>query len=165
MLLIICEGVDNTGKTTLCNKLVEAFNLEYKHNSKPQTDNPFQEYDDMIADIKVDTVIDRAYLSEYVYSKLWRGGCKVTAKQFEELDLHCLFRFKHVFVIHATAPLEIIKARCIQENEQLLKLDQIQQCAEWFDEIVDRCTLDKIKYDSSTQSPDDIVKIIKSLIE
>lgn len=161
MLLIICEGCDNTGKSTLAKKLVEEFNLDYIHNSKPQTNDPFQEYSDMIDGIRKDTVIDRAYLSEYVYSKLWRGGCVITTKQFEELDLQCQMKFEHVFLIHATAPLEVIKERCIAEKEELLKLDQVAQCAEWFKEIVGRCGLITIKYDSSYQEPSEVVNQIK----
>lgn len=161
MLVVFIEGVDNTGKTTLANKLAEAFELEYKHNSKPQTDDPFQEYHDMIDGIRKSTVIDRAYLSEYVYSKLWRGGCKITAKQFEELDLQCQLKFRNVILIHATAPIDVIKERCVREKEELLKLDQVQQCAEWFDEIVGRCTLETIKYDSSKQSPEEIVEEVR----
>lgn len=164
MLVIFIEGVDNTGKTTLANKLVEVFGLDYKHNSKPQTDDPYQEYSDMIDGIRKDTVIDRAYLSEYVYSKLWRGGCVITTKQFEELDLQCQLRFEHVILIHATAPLEVIKERCVTEKEQLLKLDQVSQCAEWFEEIIGRCNLVTLKYDSSYQTPDEMVTKIKNLI-
>lgn len=164
MLVIWIEGCDNTGKTTLAKKLAEAFNLDYTHCAKPKTDNPFLEYSDMIDSIQKNSVFDRGYLGEFVYSNLWRGGCKITPKQFEELDLACHMKFQYTILIHATAPIEVIKDRCVKEKEELLKLDQVQKCAELFEEVVGRCSLPKIVYDSSVQTPEDIVAQVKAFI-
>lgn len=165
MICILIEGVDNTGKTTLANKLASEFNLEYTHCSKPKTDNPFDEYADLINSIRKDSVFDRAFLGEFVYSQLWRDGCSISLKQFQELELMCQMKFEYVILIHATAPIEVIKQRCIEQSEELLKQDQVEKCAELFKEIIDNSTLDKIIYDSSRQTPDDIVNKIKQIIK
>jgi thymidylate kinase len=164
MLVIWIEGTDNTGKTTLAKELAQAFNLDYTHCAKPKTDNPFIEYSDMIDAIDRNSVFDRGYLGEFVYSNLWRGGCKITSKQFEELDLACHLKFQYVILIHATAPIELIRQRCIKEKEDLLQLDQIEKCSALFQEIVGRCSLPKIVYDSSSQTPQDIVHQIRKMI-
>lgn len=164
MLVIFIEGVDRTGKTTLANKLAEAFDLDYTHCSKPKTDNPFIEYSDTIDSIQKNSVFDRGYLGEFVYANLWRGGCNITAKQFEELDLACHFKFQYVILIHATAPIEVIKERCIKDGEDLLKLEDIKKCSDLFQEIVDRCSLPKIVYDSSSQTPEDIIAQVRALV-
>jgi thymidylate kinase len=165
MLVVWIEGTDNTGKTTLAKRLAEEFNLDYTHCAKPKTDNPFNEYADMIDSIREDSVFDRGYLGEFVYSQLWRGGCSISLKQFAELDLQCMMKFEHAILIHATAPFEVIKERCIDQKEELLKLDQIQKCQALFEEIVGHCQLPKIVYDSSVETPEDIIQKIKALIQ
>lgn len=165
MIVIWIEGTDNTGKTTLAKALAEAFNLDYTHCAKPKTDNPFEEYSLMIDSIRKDSVFDRGYLGEFVYSQLWRGGCTISLKQFSELDLQCMMKFEHVILVHATAPLEVIKERCIDQKEELLKLDQVARCQSLFEEIVDHCQLPRIVYDSSVESPEDVIRKIKNLIQ
>jgi archaellum biogenesis ATPase FlaH len=164
MICIWVEGTDNTGKTTLCKRLAEEFGLVYTHCSKPSTDNPFEEYADLINSIRDNSVFDRGFLGEYVYSQLWRGGCSISLKQFQELELMCQLKFREVILIHATAPLEVIRERCIDQKEELLKLDQIERCSELFQEIVDNSTLDKILYDSSVETPEDVISKIKQII-
>lgn len=165
MIVIFIEGVDNSGKTTLAKQLASAFNLNYHHNSKPKTNNPYLEYEQMLDEVKTSTVFDRCYLGEYVYSNLWRGGCSITEKQFADLDLMCLMKFEHVFLIHASAPHDIIKQRCIDNNEQLLKLDEIENCIHLYDNIISKSTLQKIKYNSHYQTPEEIIQQIQDLMK
>jgi hypothetical protein len=51
-----------------------------------------------------------------------------------------------------------------EKKEELLKLDQIERCSELFQEIVDNSTLDKILYDSSVETPEDVISKIKQII-
>lgn len=156
-MLIIIEGPDNTGKTTLARRLQDVFSLEYIHCSKPKTDNPFQEYCDLIEGIQKPTVIDRAHLGEYVYSQLWRGGCTITEKQFEYLDLMCMDKFNYVIVIHAQAPNDIILERCKKNDEKLLLPHQIEHCSELFKDIVSKTQIPVINYFSHLQAVEEFV--------
>jgi len=159
-MLIIIEGPDNTGKTTLARHLQEVFTLDYIHCSKPKTDNPFQEYLSMFSDLNVPTVIDRAHLGEYVYSKLWRDGCSITDKQFKLLDLEAMSRFEYTIIIHAQAPNEIILERCKNNNEKLLKPEQINRCSELFHEIFQKTDIPAINYLSHIDTPESIVELL-----
>jgi adenylate kinase family enzyme len=155
-MLIIIEGPDNTGKSTLARHLQEVFSLDYIHCSKPKTDNPFNEYMEMFSNIRVPTVIDRAHLGEYVYSKLWRDGCSITDKQFELIDLEAMSRFEYTIVIYAQAPNHIILDRCIKEKEKLLKPEQISECSFLFDQIIEKTKIPVINYFSHIDTPESI---------
>jgi len=156
MIVIFLEGTDKSGKSTLAKKLADTFKLEYRHCSKPQTDNPFLEYVNMINSITKPTIFDRSYLGEYVYSQLWRGGLSMNSNQFDILDAMCKTKFK-TLAIHAEAPLHIIKDRCISDKEDLLQLDQIDKCQILFREIMSQTKLPVLNYYSHTQQPSDIV--------
>lgn len=159
MIVIFLDGTDKSGKSTLAKALSENFNLEYRHCSKPKTDNPYLEYVEMIKSIKVPTVFDRGYLGEFVYSQLWRGGLSMKMDEFHQLDDLCKAQFGwKTIVIHAEAPLHIIKQRCISEKEDLLQLDQIQKCQELFREIMYHTKLPVLNYYSHTQNPTDIIE-------
>lgn len=159
MIVIFVEGTDKAGKSTLCRQLAENFNLEYRHCSKPKTDNPYLEYVELIKSVKVPTVFDRGYLGEFVYSQLWRGGLSMKMDEFHKLDDLCKVQFGwKTIAIHAEAPIEIIKQRCIQEKEDLLQLDQIAQCQSLFRDIMHHTKLPVINYFSHTQNPADIIE-------
>lgn len=159
-MLIIIEGPDNTGKTTLALHLAEIFGLEYKHCSKPKSDSPFHEYIEMFKDIKVPTVIDRAHLGEFVYSQLWRDGCSITEKQFKLIDLEAMSRFEYTIVIHAQAPDDVISERCIKEKEDLLQQSQIVRCSELFREITAKTQIPIVNYYSNIEKPEDISRTL-----
>lgn len=157
-MLIIIEGPDNTGKTRLARHLQEVFSLEYIHCSKPKTDNPYVEYCELADSIKKPTVIDRAHLGEYVYSKLWREGCSISEKKFQDLDLKFMEVFQYVVVIHAQAPNDVILERCKKNNEKLLMPDQIEKCANLFHEIISKTDIPVVNYYSHIDKPEDIAE-------
>ena len=125
MIRIMIEGTDRTGKTTLAKALVEAFGLNYIHCSKPKTDDPFQEYMEMLINTTQSTVFDRSYLGEFAYSNLWRGGCKLTFQDFNALDI-CTLKDSKTIIIHATADLEVINSRIGRiEKKAITKLQKL----------------------------------------
>ncbi len=97
--LIIIEGLDNTGKSTLINRLSSLLNkikvntkIKIIHLTKPPkdlkdmsySDYAHKYYDDLIKEIslyKYDNydyiILDRAWLSEYVYGYLYRNREKL----------------------------------------------------------------------------------------
>lgn len=164
MIKIFIEGPDNSGKTTLAKALVEEFNLDYRHCSKPKTDDPFTEYMNMIMNTEQSTVFDRGYLGEFVYSNLWRGGCKLDFKDFQALD-RCALRDSKTIIIHATADFSCIRERCIDQKEELLQLDQIVDCMNLFDLIIERTLCPVIKYNSSVQKPEEIVELLRHFMD
>jgi thymidylate kinase len=162
-MIVIIEGCDRTGKSTLAAKIAEAIKGEVIHCGKPKTDDPYSEYLGMLAELPSykNFVFDRFYLGEYVYSQLWRNGCAITPREFHSLDV-IASSLHRAIVIHAYADQQIILDRCAKEGEDLLKPVEIQRCQELFNDIINHTNLPVISYDSGNQSPDDIVKIVKA---
>lgn len=164
-MLIFIEGTDRTGKSTLAKMLANYLVCLYEHCSKPRTNDPYREYENMLKKAKgfISLVYDRGYLGEYVYSRLWRGGCKITDEQFKSLDRLAIQQ--NAILIHAFAPDEVILERCKQVGEELLKPEQIQKCSSLFEEIASKTLLPVYKYDSSKYTPEQFFEQIKPVID
>ena len=91
MKVVIIEGPDNTGKTTVIHELMEQYdNVYYMHATKPEEADPIKcaleqekSFKYMIDNIKTITqaragvqliILDRSWVGEYVYGCLYRGN-------------------------------------------------------------------------------------------
>ena len=159
-MIIIVEGTDKSGKSTLCKHLAEKFNLKSIHCSKPQTNDPYTEYKEMIEKVEDNTIFDRSFLGEYVYANVWRGGCKITFDQFNEIERILIKKGILSIVVYAEAPINTIADRFISEKEEFAKVEEIKTYQEHFNTIIKNCTLPVIRYNSFYQCPQDISEII-----
>lgn len=88
---IIVIGMDNTGKTTLCDKLAEKLNYEHVKSPGPQLTK--QEMLDWMNEqlSKENVIIERfPFFEEMVYGKILRGKSKFTFRN-KINDRDCLF--------------------------------------------------------------------------
>ena len=91
MKLVIIEGLDNTGKTTVIHELMQRYNnVHYIHATKPEIDDPVlcalhqqDVFAKMVSNIQevfcnvpsTDLIIlDRSWIGEYVYGCMYRGN-------------------------------------------------------------------------------------------
>lgn len=85
-LVYIVEGADCTGKTTLCQKLADAFNIPYVHltyyEDEEKMHEQFQSVIDRINNNE-SLVIDRFVLSNIIYGEVFQNG--KTVKDFERM--------------------------------------------------------------------------------
>jgi predicted ATPase len=83
-MIIILEGPDGSGKTTLAKKLVSQTGFKYIHKSYPKTqeemDNMTQDYLDLI-NTGDNMIIDRSWYSEIVYGPILRSRSNVSQEQ------------------------------------------------------------------------------------
>lgn len=86
-VLIIVEGPDHSGKTRLCNHLIEKYRFNYYHCGVQK--NIKEYHDDVIKlafnDIKKynsNFIIDRMHLSEEVYGNIFRNGSSYDWKTY-----------------------------------------------------------------------------------
>lgn len=108
-MIIIVEGIDRVGKTTLCNKLHEEFNIPiYKHNGiipYNKMDN-FEETDKMIY-VKefieltnISLIFDRFHLTDFVYGELERNYDIINAKNNFKIIDDAISELDDVFLIY-----------------------------------------------------------------
>lgn len=91
MKLVIIEGLDNTGKTTVIHELMQRYNnVYYIHATKPDITDPVlcalhqqKAFSEMVSNIlaiycnipSTDLIIlDRSWVGEYVYGCMYRGN-------------------------------------------------------------------------------------------
>lgn len=81
--LILLEGPDGSGKTTLANHFIEKHGAEYFHCTwSPQLENDMYNYITMTLEAAISAskgnlvVLDRNWISEFVYADVYRGGSK-----------------------------------------------------------------------------------------
>jgi thymidylate kinase len=79
-MIVIVEGIDRTGKTTLCKELEKKGFLYIKDNSKraktqEEEDAKLATYTSVICGlgVKRNVVVDRMHATEYVYGQVERG--------------------------------------------------------------------------------------------
>ena len=81
-MVVLVEGPDGSGKTTLCNVFINKYGFTYIHLG-PQVDIE-ETYKNLISQLKGDVVIDRAILSNEVYSEVY-GGTRLSDKKYAEM--------------------------------------------------------------------------------
>ena len=108
-MIIIVEGIDRVGKTTLCNKLKEEFGIPVLHhesiisNNKKDNEN---ETDKSLLTLEVcnitnsSIILDRFHLSDFVYGMLERNyNIDSAIDHFKMID-NMLTEMKDVFLIY-----------------------------------------------------------------
>lgn len=88
-MIIVIEGVDGSGKTTLANQISSQAGFEVIHRSKPETNeerlNMLQMYRAIIASGK-DIILDRSWYSEVVYGQVMRDISFISIEQMKQLE-------------------------------------------------------------------------------
>ena len=83
--MIIIEGMDKTGKTTLAEALALRMRRQIAAFGVPPID-VFEYHSTGVERAGRSAIIDRLHWSEYAYGKTYRAGCGYTAERWAELE-------------------------------------------------------------------------------
>lgn len=121
-MLIILEGPDGAGKTTLAEKIAKSSKYMLLHRSKPKTEeekqNMMAEYLQVIRSGK-NMIFDRCWYSEMVYGRIMRDDSCITYPEMYELErllLKC-----GAILIYCTDKPETLWKRCGDRGEDYIK--------------------------------------------
>lgn len=142
-MLIIIEGADKAGKTTLGQEIASKFGYEYRHFGKPGP-NPAQEYAEALLSVNTPQVWDRGFIGELVYGPLLRG--RNTIDPFRLLILERLARSKGAILIHANPDLAVVKRRYDEEGDPLITANENVIAYNKFQELANATSLMKFEY-------------------
>ena len=157
--MIIIEGPDCSGKSTLINQLKNELKWDAKslhHKESNQFSRYLNEYagNDLI-------VFDRSHFSEIVYSILWRGGNPFSKEEQKILDSFCI---EKVLIIFACPSAKVLKKRYSERDyDQQIKYGELEKSRKLFCEVLK--DIPKIVYESKNyEELDKLVKKIKMVV-
>lgn len=122
MSLIVLEGIDGSGKTTLANILSQVLNAEVIHATR-ETPNDWDWFSGIMDKAKTKNIImDRAFWGQFAYQKP-----SERALSFEQLhDLEHSLAVEGGKLIYVTANKEDIESRLASRSEKLsLPLEEL----------------------------------------
>ena len=123
---LILEGCDGTGKTTLSRQIAEENGLNLiKLNNHAKND-----VENHLKMLKVDNyVMDRSFISEWVYESLGNDGDKLAFSTVELLIDYCKHLDIQIIVLRQPTDvlLERLKERGDEEDWLLENLEEIQE--------------------------------------
>lgn len=160
-MIIIVEGPNGVGKTTLCETLKDRYGLEYMKEEKPNEPG-FPYYLKKALSYKHDIVFDRYLLGEYVYPKLFNDGRK-PLENWEQRAIERVLQVKNTFLIYANVD-KPTKLKIFEERgEDLVDASMVDDESDYFDEAYRKSILPKITYNFKKDDLEDVYKQIDKI--
>ena len=138
--MLIVEGSDCVGKTTLCNELIKQLNgrgypvIPQHFGLLPSNWNY---YDDYLPFMNTRTAMDRFIMSEVVYGHVIRNGTKLTPELYRRLDAH--LRLQGSVTVVVTADDDWLRRQLrakIASRQEAFNIDQIVAVNHAFRDLV-----------------------------
>ncbi len=158
-MIIIVEGPDGAGKSTLIDQLLKSYpGSSYKHFSNPKTDEEAFGYWKVYAEAIEETdptkvtVFDRSWYSDVVYGPIFRNRLEMDAMHVKMLEALVLTRGGG-HVIYCTAPVNVLWSRCQKRGEKyVLSKDKLAEVAKSFSDVMaTKCSLPVVRFDTNAK--------------
>jgi thymidylate kinase len=163
-MLIIIEGADKTGKTTLAKAIAKRFGYHYYHSGPPKR-RPADEYIDFLLDLKYSTVCDRFHLGELVYGPMFRGTIGINEREFRVIEY--MLKSMKAILIYASTDIKLANKRLkVSKQQELVDNTMNMRAAMSFENVMKiKNSIPFINYDGSNkQNLDDILNKIGAII-
>jgi adenylate kinase family enzyme len=153
---IICDGSDQSGKTTLCERLSKELEIPAIHFKEDtgKVNGQFDYLRGYIADLyflKTGAIFDRNYTSELVYGSLLRE-CKIDTETQKKIE--AMFSALGYFVVFLER-----KNAIWQEREEYVTKDQNELVKQKYRDVFETISLEKMFIDPTNE--DDVQKVIE----
>ena len=155
-MIIIVEGPDGAGKSTLIEGLLKSHpGSTYKHFSNPKTDEEAFGYWKVYAQAIEDTdpttvtIFDRSWYSDVVYGPIFRNRLEMDPMHVKMLEL-MVQAHGGGFVIYCTAPINMLWSRCKKRGETyVLSKEKLAEVAKSYGNVMaTQCGLPVVKHDT-----------------
>lgn len=155
-MIIILEGCDKTGKTTLAKEICSRLGYEYIKISNPEYD-AYQEYITHLNNTNGPTLFDRFHLGELVYGPIFRNKNDLAGYKFSNIEK--VLKGKGTKIIYTYNNVDWIKNKFIEDKETFVSENQIEDIIKAYNNVLYKTELPVIKY----KIGDDIDKLIEEL--
>ena len=163
--MVIVEGIDGVGKTTLVDYIVEQGLEKHHFNYDEKNMDLYNKYMSVLYSSNLNKVLDRSFISEMVYGPVIRGKSKLELEQYKRLLLE--YKKNGTSIIYLTAPKEILLQR---KQNDLADLEMIQKIYDklnlQYNKIMNYSTdfIDVLKLDTSINSSEEVQRKVKRVI-
>lgn len=141
-MIIVLEGENKTGKTTLATYLVQKHGFEYIKCSQPKGD-PYVEYMKILKKIERKPgkkyVIDRFLYGERVYGPIYRGKSMIDDNKQRNIELKLMSLNTLLIYCHDTV--KEIAARFDKEGEEFAVKSKIKEALRLYKETIEKTVL------------------------
>jgi broad-specificity NMP kinase len=167
-LLVILDGTDGAGKTTLAEAISDRVGgaTIVHRSSKYTTPHMLIEYSAPLADYEPGAgrhmVLDRWHLSERVYGDLHRGGCRLSPVHWAAVD--SLLDSLGAVVVIAHAPVPTLAARALARGEAP-QIKDLTREAELFKQSSQFTKLNVCWADTSAHSAEVLAEAVVAIAE
>lgn len=137
-MIIILEGPDGSGKTTLAQQISKQTGFPIIHRSQPKTEEEkmcmMGEYLQAIKERK-NAIFDRCWYSEMAYGPVMRDESVITYPEMYELERQ--LAKSGAMIIHCTGPEAALWMRCQRRGEEYITCrDDFKAIHKNFEEIM-----------------------------
>lgn len=150
-MIVIVEGENKTGKTTLCNYLTDKYQFKYLKFSQPEID-PYIEYMEALQLVqdsyKVNWVFDRFCLGEPVYGEIYRGVSSLTEAQVRNIQLKAMSL--NALVIYCYDTVANLTRRFKDDKEDFADISKIQATLSLFEKQLEKTFIPTIRHQMMT---------------
>lgn len=135
-MIILIEGTDLSGKSTLAKELQAKFGLEIIHGSSFEIASKGIQYmyEFMMGLLDLDNVIiDRFYFSNLIYATVYD---KNMLEEWQVMNLRKKLREKEHIIIHLWCEIETLLERASIRGEEYINLKDLGRLALMYDELM-----------------------------
>lgn len=145
--IIILEGCDKTGKTTLAKKLSSKLGYKIIHLGVPPENGYFKILRDLIEGNEEGVIFDRFHWGDFVYRGLTKPGRSLTFAEFTELEAK--LRAMNAMTIYCYDSAKGIAKRF--DEEDLIKASDIPLILSRYNKLLRKTKLDTYYYNQGFQ--------------
>lgn len=140
-MLIIADGPDGSGKSSLCRALVTRLNagegaVELLHRGPP-TAHPLVEYAQPLYDYRPDQgrhlIIDRWHVGELVYPRILNRSTQLDEPTLRYIEL--LLMSRGAMIVHLTQPTSELRRRVQVRGDDLIHPEQLEDTRKLFEDV------------------------------
>ena len=139
-MLIVLEGVDGAGKTTLTERLMAQMPEALRMHSGPLKGDPMKEYEWRLRDYRPDSsqtiITDRWHVGELIYGPLYRGSSKLSRAGARHVEMYLDKLGAHKLLV--TSDIGTIMHRLQTRGEDFLQSNHVGMVWDFYNEYAVR---------------------------